>query len=65
MLETNGSIATFLQTAEFFGLGLDYDRRLPGLLQDVTLDDVRQAAAGVLQPERACVAIAGPPAPAR
>ncbi len=28
-LETNGGIANFLQTAEFFGLGLDYDVRLP------------------------------------
>ena len=60
MLETNQSIATFLQTAEFFGLGMDYDRRLPGLLQAVTLEDVNAAAASVLHPERACVAVAGP-----
>jgi len=60
MLETNQSIATFLQTAEFFGLGLDYDRRLPGLLSAVTLDDVKSAAAGVLKPDVACVAVAGP-----
>ena len=60
LLETNPSIALFLQTAEFFGLGLDYDRRLPGLLQAVTLDDVHAAAASVLQPDRACVAVAGP-----
>jgi zinc protease len=60
LLETNQSIALFLQTAEFFGLGLDYDRRLPALLRAVTLDDVKAAAASVLQPERACVAVAGP-----
>jgi zinc protease len=60
MLETNQSIATFLQTAEFFGLGLDYDRRLPALLQAVTIEDVRTAAASVLDPSRACVAVAGP-----
>jgi zinc protease len=60
MLETNQSIALFLQTGEFFGLGLDYDRRLPALLQAVTLDDVKAAAASVLHPDRACVAIAGP-----
>lgn len=60
MLETNQSIATFLQTSEFFGLGLDYDRRLPGLLRAVTLDDVNAAAATVLDPGRACIAIAGP-----
>ena len=40
------SIATFLQTAEQFGLGLDYDRRLPALLGAVTLDEVRAAARG-------------------
>jgi zinc protease len=60
MLETNQSIATFLQTAEFFGLGLDYDRRLPALLQAVTLEDVNAAAASVLDPVRASVATAGP-----
>ena len=62
MLETNQSIATFLQTSEFFGLGLDYDRRLPQLLESVTLDDVRRAAGTVLHPDRAAVAVAGPPA---
>jgi predicted Zn-dependent peptidase len=60
MLETNQSIATFLQTAEFFGLGLDYDRRLPSLLRAVTLEEVNAAAASVLHSERASVAIAGP-----
>ena len=43
-LETNAGIATFLQTAEFFGLGLDYDVRLPDLLGAVTLDEVNAAA---------------------
>jgi zinc protease len=60
MLETNQSIATFLQTSEFFGLGLDYDQRLPELLESVTIEDVRRAAASVLRPERAAVAVAGP-----
>ncbi|HYT73781.1 MAG TPA: pitrilysin family protein [Vicinamibacterales bacterium] len=60
MLENNPNIATFLQTAEFFGLGLDYDRRLPALLQAVTLADVNAAAAGVLDPARAAIAVAGP-----
>ena len=32
-LETNLGIASFLQTEEFFGLGLDYDLRVPDLLQ--------------------------------
>jgi zinc protease len=60
LLETNHSIAGFLQGCEQFGLGLDYDRRLPELLEAVTLDEVRSAAAEVLRPERAAVATAGP-----
>jgi predicted Zn-dependent peptidase len=58
-LETNAGIANFLQTADLFGLGLDYDRRLPGLLRSVGLDDVRQAARA-LDPARASVVVAGP-----
>ena len=60
MLETNESIAEFLMHIEHFGLGLDYDRRLPGLLQQVTMADVREAAADILNPARAAIAIAGP-----
>ena len=59
-LETNGAIASFLQTEEFFGLGLDYDARLPDLLGAVTLDDVNAAARRALDPDRAAVVIAGP-----
>jgi zinc protease len=60
LLETNYSIARFLQSCEQFGLGLDYDRRLPALLESVTIDEIRSASAEVLCPERAAVAIAGP-----
>jgi zinc protease len=59
-LETNESIASFLQTAEEFGLGLDFDARLPDILRAVTLDDVRAAAAEALDPAHAAVAVAGP-----
>ena len=59
-LETNAGIAGFLQTAEFFGLGLDYDERLPSLLHAVTLDDVNEAARRLLDPARATVVVAGP-----
>jgi zinc protease len=58
-LETNAGIATFLQQAEFFGLGLDYDLRVPDLLRAVTLDAANEAARR-LDPERATVVIAGP-----
>jgi zinc protease len=62
-LETNAGIAQFLQTVEFFGLGLDYDQRLPALLSAVTLDEAH-AAASMLDPARATVVVAGPYEPA-
>ncbi len=60
LLETNYSIAAFLQSTEQFGLGLDYDRRLAALIEAVTIDEIRSAAEDVLRPERASIAIAGP-----
>jgi zinc protease len=59
-LETNAAIANFLQTAEFFGLGLDYDVRLPELLGAVTLDEANAAARRAMDPARATWVIAGP-----
>ena len=59
-LETNAGIATFLQTAELFGLGLDYDLRLPALLGEVSRDQVHEAARATLDPSRATVVVAGP-----
>ena len=61
LLETNQSIAGFLQSCEEFGLGLDFDQRLPELLRAVTMEQVRQAAAETLAPERAAVTVTGPP----
>jgi zinc protease len=60
LLETNDGIATFLLTAQHFGLGLDFDRRLPALLEAVTLDEVNEVAARLLRTEHASIAIAGP-----
>ncbi len=59
-LETNVGIANFLQMVEFFGLGMDYDLRVPDLLARVTRDEVHAAARAVLDPARAAVVIAGP-----
>ena len=59
-LETNAAIANFLQTEEIFGLGLDYDAQLPGLLTAVTMDDVNATARRLLDPDRATLVIAGP-----
>jgi zinc protease len=59
-LETNAAIANFLQNAEFFDLGLDYDLRLPQLLRAVTLDAANAAARRLLEPNRATIVVAGP-----
>ena len=62
MLETNSGIAAFLHTADVFDLGLDFDRRLPGLLSAVTREQVADVASAFLVPERAAVVVAGPAA---
>jgi zinc protease len=59
-LETNAGIANYLQTAEFFDLGLDYDARVPDLLRAVTLDQANAVARRFLSTDRAAVVIAGP-----
>jgi len=59
-LETNMGIATYLQTVEFFALGLDYDVRLPDLLRSVTHEQVHQAASRAIDPEHATIVVAGP-----
>lgn len=59
-LETNAAIASFLLNAETFGLGLDYDERLPALIGAVTRDAVDAAAKRLLNPAKAVIAVAGP-----
>jgi zinc protease len=59
-LETNAAIANFLQIEEFFGLGLDYDVRLPDLLRAVTRDDALAAARDAVAIDRATIVVAGP-----
>ncbi len=60
LLETNAAIAAFLESCEQFGLGMDHDVRLPGLLNAVTLDEVNACARRFLAPERAAITVAGP-----
>jgi zinc protease len=59
-LETNAGIAAFLQMVELFGLGLDYDVRVPGLLTAVTRSEVHEAARRSVDPSKATVVVAGP-----
>jgi zinc protease len=62
-LETNAAIASFLLSVETFGLGLDYDQRLPGLIGAITKEAADAAARRLLRPQGATVAVAGPWAP--
>ena len=59
-LETNIGIANYLQTLEFFDLGLDYDVRVIDLVRAVTRDEVHAAARRTLDPAKAAVVVAGP-----
>lgn len=59
-LETNAGIAGFLLSAEFHQLGPDHDEQLPGLIEAVTLDEIRRLAVRVLDPARAAIVVAGP-----
>jgi zinc protease len=59
-LETNSGIAGFLLSAEFHGLGADYDRLLPGRIGAVSLADASRVAVRLLDPARAEIAVAGP-----
>ncbi len=59
-LETNLGIASYLQTVEFFGLGLDYDVRMPDLLRAVTPAHVHDVARRAIDPANATVVVAGP-----
>lgn len=44
-LETNDGVAGLVQEIEFFGLGLDYADRYPGIIQSLTKEQVNAAAA--------------------
>lgn len=59
-LETNAAIASFLLNVETFGLGLDYDERLPALIKAVTKEAADAAARRLLNPGKATIAVAGP-----
>jgi zinc protease len=59
-LETNEGVAGMIESMELYGLGLDYLRRYPAMINAITRDRVQAAAAKYLDPERYAVAVAGP-----
>lgn len=59
-LETNADAAAFLTDVEFYGHGLDYAERLPGIIRAVTRAQVRDLARRILTPGRHVLVVAGP-----
>lgn len=59
-LESNAGVAQALINIERHQLGLDYYRRYPEMVGAVTREQIRDAAARYLDPERVAIAIAGP-----
>jgi zinc protease len=59
-LETNDGKAGFLLNVEYYGLGLDYLERYPGIVQAMTQQDLLAAARRYLDPDHVAVVAAGP-----
>ncbi|MEX1248641.1 MAG: pitrilysin family protein [Anaerolineales bacterium] len=60
-LESNGGVADALMNIERYQLGLDFYRQYPSLVQAVTREEIRAAAAKHLPVNKLAVSVAGPP----
>lgn len=58
-IDTLGKIADFLALTEFYGLGMDYDKRYSEYINSVTKDDILRVAKRYLHPERYILVIVG------
>jgi zinc protease len=56
-LDTNKKIVGVLTSIEYYGLGLDYVDRYPGLINAVTAADIQRVAQKYLDPERYALAV--------
>jgi zinc protease len=59
-LESNDGVAATLLNIEYYGLGLDYLDRYPGIIAGLTVDDLLLAARVHLDPDRLAVGVAKP-----
>jgi zinc protease len=59
-LESNGGVANALLNVERHNLGLDYYRRYEGLVNEVTAEEVLNAARKFIDLEKLAIAVAGP-----
>ena len=62
-MATNGGIAAVLESAAFYGLGLDYANRYPQIVRALTKPEVDATARKYLRPDAQTVVVAGPPVP--
>lgn len=56
-LDTSKKIVGMLATIEYYGLGLDYVDRYPGLINAVTAADIQRVAQKYLDPDRYALAV--------
>lgn len=59
-METNEGVAGSLMNVELYGLGLDYYQRFPGLVREITRDQILHVAQKHLSPDRHVLSVAGP-----
>jgi zinc protease len=59
-MESNGGVAGALLNLERYKLGLDYYRRYPQLVAEVTPQDILSAARHYIDPSSLAIAVAGP-----
>lgn len=59
-LESNEGVAGAIVHVERYGLGMDYYRRYPGLIAEITRDQIHSIANKFLDPENIAIGIAGP-----
>jgi zinc protease len=59
--ETNGQLASYLLTTNYYDLGFDYRNQFPNLLRKVTGEAVQRVAREHLDPDHYTVVIVGPP----
>jgi zinc protease len=60
-MESNTGVATALVNLERYDLGLDYYQRYPGLVREVSAEQVLETARRYLSDDRLATAVAGPP----
>jgi zinc protease len=58
-LDTMGKVARFLALTEFYGLGIDYDRKYMNYINSVTIRDVQRVAGKYLHPESPVLVVVG------